>query len=79
LLTPNLTYRKLFKKWIQTAGEKPLSAEEAEVEYAKSENGLRYQLIEGKIIAENSLQITFEDLKAYTTEIIKNKWHNSAK
>lgn len=61
------------KKWIQTAGENPLSAEEAEVEYSKSENGLRYQLIEGKIIAENSLQITFEDLKAYTTEIIKKQ------
>jgi len=61
------------KKWIQTAGENPLTAEEAEAEYTKSENGLRYQLIEGKIIAENSLQITFEDLKAYTTEIIKKQ------
>lgn len=61
------------KKWIQTAGENPLTAEEAEAEYTKSENGLRYQLIEGKIIAENSLQITFEDLKTYTTEIIKKQ------
>jgi trigger factor len=61
------------KKWIQTAGENPLSADEAEAEYTKSENGLRYQLIEGKIIAENSLQITFEDLKTYTTEIIKKQ------
>ncbi|MEK8180619.1 trigger factor [Flavobacterium buctense] len=61
------------KKWIQSAGENPLSAEEAEAEYAKSENGLRYQLIEGKIINENGLQITFEDLKTYTTEIIKKQ------
>ncbi len=61
------------KKWIQSAGENPLSAEEAEAEYAKSENGLRYQLIEGKIITENGLQITFDDLKAYTTEIIKKQ------
>lgn len=61
------------KKWIQTAGENPLTADEAEAEYTKSENGLRYQLIEGKIIAENSLQITFEDLKTYTTEIIKKQ------
>jgi trigger factor len=61
------------KKWIQSAGENPLTAEEAEAEYTKSENGLRYQLIEGKIIQENKLQITFEDLKAYTTEIIKKQ------
>jgi trigger factor len=64
---------EFLKKWIQSAGENPLSAEEAEAEYAKSENGLRYQLIEGKIITENGLQITFEDLKAYTTEIIKKQ------
>jgi trigger factor len=61
------------KKWIQTAGEKPLSIEEAEAEYAKSENGLRYQLIEGKLIANNNLRITFEDLKDFTSEMIKKQ------
>jgi len=61
------------KKWIQSAGETPLTAEQAEEEYTKSENGLRYQLIEGKIMAENNLQITFEDLKAYTSEVIKKQ------
>ena len=61
------------KRWLQNGGEKPKTAEEAEAEYAKSENGLRYQLIEGKIITENGLQITFDDLKAYTTELIKKQ------
>ncbi|WNM19308.1 trigger factor [Flavobacterium capsici] len=64
---------EFLKKWIQAAGENPLTAEEAEAEYAKSEKGLRYQLIEGKIITDNNLQITFEDLKAYTTELIKKQ------
>ncbi|TBX69497.1 trigger factor [Flavobacterium silvisoli] len=64
---------EFLKKWIQSAGENPMTAEEAEAEYAKSENGLRFQLIEGKIITENNLQITFEDLKAYTTELIKKQ------
>jgi trigger factor len=64
---------QFLKKWIQSAGENPLTAEQAEAEYTKSENGLRYQLIEGKIISENSLQITFEDLKAYTSEVIKKQ------
>ncbi len=59
------------KKWIQTVGEKQLTPEEAEVEYARSENGLRYQLIEGKVMSSNNLQINFEDLKAYAAEMIK--------
>jgi trigger factor len=60
-------------KWLQTAGETPLTPEQAEEEYKKSENGLRYQLIEGKVINENGLQITFDDLKAYTAEVIKKQ------
>lgn len=59
------------KKWIQTVGEKQLTPEEAEVEYARSENGLRYQLIEGKVMSSNNLQINFDELKAYTAEMIK--------
>lgn len=61
------------KKWIQTAGENPLTAEQAEEEYAKSENGLRYQLIEGRVMAENNLQITFEELKDFTSGLIKKQ------
>ncbi|MDP5097154.1 MAG: trigger factor, partial [Flavobacterium sp.] len=61
------------KKWIKTVAETPLSDEQAEEEYAKAEKGLRFQLIEGKVMAENNLQITFEDLKAHTAELIKKQ------
>lgn len=61
------------KKWIQNAGENPLTAEQAEEEYEKSEKGLRYQLIEGKVIVENKLQTTFEDLKTFTASLIKKQ------
>lgn len=61
------------KKWIQTVGDSPLTPEQAEEEYAKSEGGLRYQLIEGKVINDNGLQIKFEDLKSYTSEVIKKQ------
>lgn len=60
-------------KWIQTVGEKPLTEEQAAAEYAKSENGLRYQLIEGKIMADYNVQITFDDLKSFTSEVIKKQ------
>ena len=61
------------KRWIQSSGQTPLTAEQAEEEFAKSENGLRYQLIEGKVMAENNLQITFEELKDFTSGLIKKQ------
>ncbi len=64
---------EFLKKWIQTAGETKLTPEQAEQEYARSENGLRYQLIEGNIMSSNNLQITFENLKAYTAKVIKKQ------
>jgi len=64
---------EFLKKWLQTVGEKKLSAEEAEVEYARSEKGLRFQLIEGKAMAQSNIQITFEDLKGFTTNAIRQQ------
>ena len=61
------------QKWIQTVGEKPMTEEEAVEEYEKSEKGLRYQLIEGKVVSDNNLNVDFNDLKAFTTEKIKQQ------
>lgn len=58
------------KKWMQNSGEQPLSAEAASEEYERSENGIRYQLIEGKIIADHDLQIKFEELKEFAKQMI---------
>ena len=60
-------------KWIQSAGEKKLSAEEAAIEYSRSEKGLRFQLIEGKALAQSNIQITFEDLKSFTANNIRQQ------
>jgi trigger factor len=64
---------EFLKRWIQNVGETPLTAEQAEEEFARSEKGLRFQLIEGKVMADNNLQITFEDLKAHTADLIKKQ------
>lgn len=64
---------EFLKRWIQNVGETPLTAEQAEEEYAKSEKGLRFQLIEGKVLADNNLQITFEDLQSHTADLIKKQ------
>ncbi len=61
---------EFLKKWLRTAGEKPLTEEEANAEYEKSEKGLRFQLIEGKIIKDNGLQVTFDEIKDHTKKLI---------
>lgn len=59
------------QKWIQQTGEKPLSEQEAADEYKKSEKGLRYQLIESKLIRENEgLKVTYLDLKDQAKTLI---------
>ncbi len=60
-------------KWLQTAGEKNLTRAEAEAEYNRSENGLRYQMIEGRAMAQSDIKITFEDLKAFTSKNIRQQ------
>lgn len=60
-------------KWIQMTGENPLTEEQASAEYEKSEKGLRYQLIEGKIIKDNDLQVQFDELKEFAKGFIKSQ------
>ncbi|SDM74691.1 trigger factor [Kriegella aquimaris] len=60
-------------KWIQMTGEEPLSQEQADAEYEKSEKGLRYQLIEGRIIKDNDIQIQFDELKEFAKGFIKSQ------
>lgn len=61
------------QKWIQTAGEKQLTEDEAKEEYEKSEKSLRYQLIEGKLLEENNIKVTMDDIKGFAKEMIKGQ------
>lgn len=58
-------------RWLKTAGETTLSDAEAAIEYQKSANSLRYQLIEEKLMDINDYRITFEDLKAHASSTIR--------
>jgi trigger factor len=64
---------EFLKKWIRMTGENPLTPEEANDEYEKSEKGLRYQLIEGKIMKDNNIEIQFDELKDFAKEFIKTQ------
>ena len=65
--------KDFLQKWIRTAGEKELSEEEAKEEYEKSEKGLRFQLIEGKLTKKYDLEVKFEDLKAFAKDRVREQ------
>jgi len=60
-------------RWIQSSGKSPMTEEEAKVEYEKSEKGLRFQLIEGKIRKDNDIQVSFDELKDHSKNLIKGQ------
>lgn len=63
---------EFLKKWLAVSGEKRMTPEQAGEEYERSEKGLRYQLIESKLMQNNKeLQYDFEDLKEYTKGFVK--------
>lgn len=62
---------EFLQKWIATAGEKELTPEEASEEYSKSEKGLRYQLIQEKILRDNDIKLDYAELKDYAKGFIK--------
>ena len=50
-----------------------LNDEELEKEYLNSEKGIKYQLIEEKIINENDIKINSDTIKEFATNMIKNQ------
>jgi trigger factor len=64
---------EFLQKWMQTSGETPLDSDQAKEEYEKSEKSLRYQLIEGKLITDNDIQVTMDDIKNHARDMIKSQ------
>ena len=64
---------EFLQKWLATAGEKEMTSEQAAAEYAKSEKGLRYQLIEGKIMKDNDIKLDYAELVDYAKGFIRTQ------
>ncbi len=64
---------EFLQKWLAVAGEKELTPEEATEEYNKSEKGLRYQLIQEKIVKDNDIKIDYDELKEYAKGFIRSQ------
>lgn len=61
---------EFLKKWMQTSGEKPISQEEVEIEYPKMKDGLKWQLVENKVVQEHKIEVNREELKEFTKSMI---------
>ena len=61
------------KKWIKASAKESITDKEASEEYNKSKKGIRYQLIEDKIIKENELNLTSDEIKNYAKNLVKKQ------
>lgn len=66
--TPIELPASFLKKWLQTSGEKRKTAEEAEKEYPQFDHQLRWTLISDKLIKENQIQVTLDEIKESARE-----------
>lgn len=51
------------KRWLQTGGEKPKSEEEVEEEFPRFRNQLRWTLITDKIVKDQNIDVTREEVR----------------
>jgi trigger factor len=61
------------KRWIVASNEKPITPEQLESEYDQYSDGLKWQLIENKIIKENDVKVTPEEVVEHTKGLLKQQ------
>tara|TARA_B110000003_G_scaffold182184_1_gene181303 strand:+ start:15992 stop:17314 length:1323 start_codon:yes stop_codon:yes gene_type:complete len=64
---------EFLQKWLVSSGEKELTPEQATEEYNKSEKGLRYQLIQEKILKDNDIKMDYDELKEFAKGFIRTQ------
>ncbi|MBL0330510.1 MAG: trigger factor [Bacteroidetes bacterium] len=61
---------EFLKRWIVAANEKPVTFEQVDSEFDNYSKGLKWQLIENKIIKDNNLEVSKEEVVDHTKELI---------
>ncbi len=56
------------KRWLQTGGEKPKTAEEAETEFPSFKDQLRWTLISNKLTTDNKIEVAQDDLRDFAKQ-----------
>jgi trigger factor len=58
------------KRWIVAVNEKPVTPEQVDAEFDGYAKGLKWQLIENKIIKDNNISVTNEEVMNHTKNLI---------
>lgn len=58
------------KRWIQASNEKPVTPEQIEEEYDQYAQGLKWQLIENKLIEKNEVKVSHEEVVEHTKDLL---------
>lgn len=61
---------EFLKRWIVAVNEKPVTPEQVESEFEGYSKGLKWSLIENKIIKDNNIQVTNEEVIESTKQMI---------
>jgi trigger factor len=65
----NIEFPESFlKRWLQTGGEKPKSQVEVEQEFPSFVSQLKWTLIVDKIVNENGIEVSADDIKAFAKQ-----------
>lgn len=64
---------EFMKKWLLTANEKPITKEQVEEEYEQYATGLKWQLIENKLLKENNIEVKREEIVDYTKNLVSQQ------
>jgi trigger factor len=61
---------EFLKRWIVAVNEKPVTPEQVDAEFESYSKGLKWQLIENKIIKENDLKVENQEVIEHTKQLI---------
>jgi trigger factor len=56
------------KRWLQSGGEKPKTAEEAEQDYPTFANQLKWTLVSSKLIEDNKIEVLPDDIRDFAKQ-----------
>ena len=56
------------KRWLQTGGEQPKTAEEAEQDYPTFANQLKWTLVSSKVIQDNKIEVLPDDIRDFAKQ-----------
>ena len=65
---------EFLKRWIVASNDKPIAMEQVEQEYDGYVEGLKWQLIQNKIIKENDLKVEPQEAENHTAQLIANQF-----